>query len=63
MGSHYTSPMGWGRFITILMVVVLVIAIASFIYFVKKVKSNQYFGTVLPAVSADTIYDNPTLAR
>lgn len=64
MGApHYARHISWGRFITILVLVTLIVAVTVFVYLYKKVKSNQYFGTVIPSVSADTIYDTSTLAH
>lgn len=55
MAPHYGSRGGLGRFVTVTVVVAVILAVVLFVYFVQKVKSNHYFGTVLPTVSADTI--------
>ena len=62
MASHYASRMGWGRFVSIMVVVSIVAAVLVALYFFKKIKSNSYFNTVIPTVSADTIDGTSTVA-
>lgn len=58
--AYRSTSFPWARYVGLLVFVAAIFFIVLYVSVSRDVKKNKYFGTVIPAVSADTIYDTST---